>query len=112
MSHTMNGQPLVCWRRSYGVAVRSNGFDAEDFAETMRRAKARGLIHDGPAYRIDDDKPKTKNVVMRTRICVVCGSTFERPSSSVAKGCTQVCTRKLRSDAAFAKYQRAGKKEA
>jgi hypothetical protein len=104
--NTINGQQLITRARNGLICVKQRGIDVEDFAETMRWAKSKGLIHDGPAYTVRDDNrtPKVYGTVERT--CVVCGDLFERREDSVARGCSSACVSRLRSDSAIAKYKR------
>lgn len=104
--NTINGQPLVTRARHGLVIARFRGLDVEDFANTMRWAKSKGLIHDGPAYTVRDDnrKPKVYGTIART--CTVCGVVFERREDSIARGCSPACISRLRSDSAIAKYKR------
>jgi hypothetical protein len=104
--NTINGQPLITRARNGLICVKQRGIDVEDFAETMRWAKSKGLIQDGPEYTVRDDnrQPKVYPVVERT--CAVCGDLFQRREDSKAQGCSKACISRLRSDSAIAKYKR------
>jgi hypothetical protein len=104
--NTMNGEQLVTRARHGLICVKQRGIDVEDFAETMRWAKSKGLIHDGPAYTVRDDNRTPKVYAIVERTCVVCGDLFERREDSVARGCSPTCVSRLRSDSAIAKYKR------
>ena len=104
--NTINGQLLVTRARNGLICVKQRGIDVEDFAETMRWAKSKGLIHDGPAYTVRDDNRQPKVYGMVERTCAVCGDLFQRREDSKARGCSKACISRLRSDSAIAKYKR------
>jgi hypothetical protein len=104
--NTINGQPLITRARNGLICVKQRGIDVEDFANTMRWAKSKGLIQDGPAYTVRDDNRQSKVYPIVERTCAVCGDLFQRREDSKARGCSRACISRLRSDSAIAKYKR------
>jgi predicted nucleic acid-binding Zn ribbon protein len=101
----MNGQPVYS-RRNLAPLVKYSGFNYEDFCETIKRAKERGQIVDGPPSELTPYKSRTNKSKVETRSCHVCQGKFECKISSVAKGCSPACTTELRSRAAKARVTR------
>lgn len=96
----MNGSPLVTRTRSFGLRCKA-ALDYEDFAETMRRAKARGLIVDGPPmirHAIPKNrKPKGDLITVK---CIICAAQFQKLSSVQVRTCSLQCFSALRSQSA------------
>jgi hypothetical protein len=103
--NTINGQPLITRARNGLICVKQRGIDVEDFAETMRWAKSKGLIQDGPIIeRTPPRRYQEKRMIEAS--CTVCGGKFYKLFNSRCKGCGPACSAKLRSASAFAKYKR------
>ena len=93
-------------RRASVPLVKYSGFDYEDFRETIKRAKERGQIVDGPPSELSPYVKRTGRSKVHMRPCSICSTEFECKVTSSAKACSPACSTALRSQAAKARVTR------
>lgn len=96
MSFFLNGKPLVVHRVARYYEPPTEGLDYEDFAETIRRAKQRGQIVDGPPMVMDRIPQKADKRKPITAICVICSAPYPTFENYQRKTCREACTKLLR----------------